>query len=158
MPYAINFQIIFHECIGQTLCLPKRKAKALARDGVDGAGGIADQDELPTRDTPQGSLDGKGSPRGSLRLACGRGVDGDEEKATKPCRTAVLIPRQHYDTNLGGTYRGNEHLASVAPIHLNTIGPGLSLEVATVPEANLPPRKIVDASPKANCRFLPIGS
>ena len=142
--------------------LTEAEAEALSGDGVDGAGGVADEGDVAARDAMKFSAEGDRTARG---VAGGGGLETLLElreliKGLLDGRE--LLARDKGDADLGGRDGSDVGLSVVAPIDLDEVGlnirQGIQGEVLAEADAAGADRGAIETGPGADARLMAVGS
>jgi hypothetical protein len=161
--YGCVIPLILSEVVGfkgssQGERLAEAEGEALAGDGVDGPGGVADECDAAARDPMKSAAESDGA------AGCVAGWSGGEAALKLREVTQGLIDvgvpsagDEGYAHLIGG-YGSDISLAVVAPVNLDMVGPGGEGEVLAEADATRRGDGSVEASPGADAGLVAVGS
>ena len=134
---------------GQRHGLTERQTKALARDGVHGAGSIADQRDISSTDALQRAIGGYRSPFGRDGLSAAKPRVQFGKLAQSLFQAKPGIARRDRYTDLFVAHRCGVALDVLSPVYFHAIGPRRDAIVAA--------KSVAQAGARVGLKIRPSG-
>jgi hypothetical protein len=127
-------------------------------DGVDGAGGIADESDVAGSDAAQFATKGDGAAREATWLRRGEMTGEGGKVAERFLRTADFFVCGEGDTDFVGRDGSYVGLSEVAPVDFNEVCPGLDCIVLAEADAAGVDADFSEAGPCSDAGVVTVGS
>ena len=131
---------------------------AFSGDGVDRAGGIADESDVAGSDAAQFAAKGDGAARRAFWLRQGEMTGEGGKAAERLLRAADFFVCGEGDTDFVGRDGSHVGLSEVAPVDFNEVCPGLDCIVLTEADAAGVAADVIEAGPCSDAGVVTIGS
>jgi hypothetical protein len=144
--------------VGEEEGLAEGEGEAFAGDGVDGAGGVADEGDVAAGDVAEAAGEGEGAAFGGGGWCAGEFV-AEEGDGVEDCREAeVRVTRHDGDADFFGSDGGDVGLAEGTPVDFDVSGPGGDAVVGAEAEAAAAEMGGVESSPGADAGGGAVGA
>jgi hypothetical protein len=146
------------ERVGEEEGLAEGEGEAFAGDGVDGAGGVADEGDIAACDAAEAAGEGEGAAFGGGGW-CGGEFVAEEGDGVEDCREAEARVAGHDgDADFFGSDGGDVCLAKRTPVDFDVGGPGGNAVVGAEAEAAATEMGGVKAGPGADAGGGTVGA
>ena len=129
MSALVGFEIFSFKGLGEREGLTEAEGEAFACDGIDGAGGVAEEGDVSRSDPVEAAGQGDGTQRG-VGGRGGREMEfQDGEEAQSLLNAGEFFGGYEGDADFAGRDGGDIGLRAIGPVDFDEIGPGGDAEV-----------------------------